>query len=218
MQRVCAAQANLLPKPQSFLSFEGVDTPYPLRAVGHLPRFRGGGDIQASRVMKASIFLKIGLVVSTFAAVGCSAEPTAFDVPETMTFSDPDASAMIAAGQAVQNTLPNFLKTTENPPVEWTSFSVKVAFETRDDSHEHIWVDHVARKDDGYSGVLANEPYAVDGLSLGDEVAFKYTDISDWQYEKDGRLHGNYTTRAMLGNMTPEQRTRILSLLSETPE
>ena len=39
VQRVCAAQENLLLNVHVIAYFEGADAPYPLRAVAHLPRF-----------------------------------------------------------------------------------------------------------------------------------------------------------------------------------
>jgi uncharacterized protein YegJ (DUF2314 family) len=45
--------------------------------------------------------------------------------------------------------------------------------------------------------VIANEP-ELEGLRLGQRVAFDKVDVSDWMYMEDGRMIGGFTTRVLL--------------------
>jgi uncharacterized protein YegJ (DUF2314 family) len=46
--------------------------------------------------------------------------------------------------------------------------------------------------------VLANEPYELGTLKVGDQIDFRMEQISDWSlYSADGLLYGNYTSRVM---------------------
>ena len=94
--------------------------------------------------------------------------------------------------------------------------SLKVGFPV-DNGHEHIWVNQIARKGDELTGVLANEPNWMPGLHQGSPVTFAPDLVSDWSYEKDGKLWGNYTTRVMLPSLPPEDAAAVKANLSDTP-
>ena len=71
---------------------------------------------------------------------------------------------------------------------------------------EHIWVSDVKKLSDGnYSGRLANEPSDLLGKSIGDQVKFKQTDISDWMFMRNEKVVGGETIKALLKSMPKEE-------------
>lgn len=59
------------------------------------------------------------------------------------------------------------------------SFSVKLPF-TEDGKTEHMWVKVTSYKDGVFIGQLANDPFIIKNLKLGDSVSPKKEDVEDW--------------------------------------
>ncbi|WP_409433533.1 YegJ family protein [Litorimonas sp. RW-G-Af-16] len=156
-------------------------------------------------------FLALCLIAAPAALTACNPKP------KTMTYVDPQKDALIEARDKARETLPKFWEMLDNPPAGTSNYSVKVAFPTTDNSLEHIWMDKISRTDGRMTAVIANEPYAVADLKIGDRVSFVEDDISDWQYMKDEKLYGHYTTRTMFDTMNAEQKRQVKALLSEEP-
>lgn len=164
-----------------------------------------------------SLILAAGLCVFAAACDPAVQAPKADDSgpgDEIVQFQAQDAAMNAAVAQA-KATLPAFLTRLDAGDIQ-TADSLKVGFPAGE-GHEHIWVDHVARKGDELTGLLANEPNAMPGLHQGSPVTFKIDLVSDWSYEKDGKLWGNYTTRVMLPYLSPEEAQAVRANLSDTP-
>lgn len=98
------------------------------------------------------------------------------------------------------------------------AFSVKVEFLMSDGvTDEVIWVSPFIETDDGFFGLLANEPNDLPGLQYGSEVNFMFAQISDWSYRRDGRAFGNYTTRVMIADMDKETAQQVRDYISAAP-
>ena len=158
---------------------------------------------------------KIFLIAVAALIVGCSQQG---GTPETYISVDSETPEMQAAYKEARRTLADFNSKIANPPKDWSDFSIKVAFPTRDDSLEHIWVADIEVSSDKYVGRVANDPVNVAGMKLGDPVEFKSQDVSDWQYMKNGKLYGHYTTRAMMHNMSPDQQAQLATVLGVNPQ
>ena len=140
--------------------------------------------------------------------------------PETSDVIDvlqTNSKVEMAKLEAIES-LPRFLTKLENPPRGWSDFSFKVDFPHGEDASEFMWVAFLERKNGIFEGLLANDPKYVDYVSFGDLVEFEKSQIIDWQYSSGGKLHGHYTTRALLDEMAPKAKTQMLAILSETPE
>ena len=98
-------------------------------------------------------------------------------------------------------------------------FSVKVEMTTSDGiGSEHIWVSPFVRTSENeFFGLLANEPEDLKNLSYGSEVTFTVDQISDWSYSRDDRAFGNFTTRVMLPDLSPEMAAQVRGFLSAEP-
>lgn len=103
-----------------------------------------------------------------------------------------------------------------NDPV-LSEFVLKVGLDTSDGGLEHIWMYDVSRDGGVYSGYLANVPQDIPGRKMDDKVTFKQDQISDWAYEKNGKLIGHYTTRALFPYMPKETVDIYKPMMGENP-
>ena len=155
------------------------------------------------------------LIAATALLVGCS---QGAEKPETYVSINAESPEMIAAHKEARRTLGDFVTKIKNPPQDWSEMSLKVALPTKDNSLEHIWMSDIQTTANEYEGTVGNDPYNVEGVKFGDRVKFKYADISDWQYMKDGKLYGHYTTRALLPTLPPEQQKQMNAILGVNPK
>ena len=133
---------------------------------------------------------------------------------EVVQVASADAEMNAAIAEA-KRTLPLYLARLDAGQLA-PSDGVKVAMPTGE-GNEHIWVHNVARDGDRLTGVLANQPNYLPDLNQGSPVTFTADMVSDWSYEKDGRMWGNYTTRVMLPHLGPEDAASLRQSLSPTP-
>jgi uncharacterized protein YegJ (DUF2314 family) len=125
-----------------------------------------------------------------------------------------------AARKEARAQLPFFWEHFSVPlPAEY-DFMLKVALPHRDGTRgeEVIWVDQIAREDEGFSGQLAADPTSLGDLTKGAVVAFTEPMIADWAFFQGEQLLGHYTTRVMLPRLDPEQAEGLRSLLGENPD
>jgi len=94
---------------------------------------------------------------------------------------------------------------------------LKVALPASNGGREHIWVQGVTVTPEGYAGRLYNHPRRLPGMVQGSPVLFEANQISDWTYVRHDRMWGNYTGRAMLDDLPPEDARRMRDYLSDTP-
>ena len=137
------------------------------------------------------------------------------DAPETLFQGEYDEAEMDAAMAKARMTLDQFRSALESGTGE--NHAIKVAIHDGDDT-EHFWLIDVFPVDEGFKGTLNNEPGLVSNVSFGDEINASGTDISDWMYILDERMHGNYTLRVMLPNMPADERAFYESQLAPLPE
>jgi uncharacterized protein YegJ (DUF2314 family) len=80
-----------------------------------------------------------------------------------------------------------------------------------------MWVNHLVRKGDRISGILADEPELLPALHLGSPVEIAEADIADWTYRKNGKRWGHFSTRVLLQRTSAAEAAPILAVLSPTP-
>ena len=111
---------------------------------------------------------------------------------------------MVTAIKQARATLDEFLTIAANPPPNTSGFKLKVMVRDRGET-EHFWVTPFRTLEDGFAGVLANEPKLVRIVKAGQIIRFTRADISDWGYVRDGRQVGSYTVCALFKRMPKEQ-------------
>ena len=94
-----------------------------------------------------------------------------------------------------------------------TKFAVKAPIHDKDDT-EHFWLTDIVYRDGKFEGVIGNEPGVVSNVKMGQKWIIKKSEISDWMFMRDGKIHGNYTMRPLLKTMPPEEAERYRSMLA----
>jgi uncharacterized protein YegJ (DUF2314 family) len=118
--------------------------------------------------------------------------------PETLVRGGYDEKEMDAAIARARREVGFFLAALEKQ--EGTDFAVKAPVTDRGET-EHFWLTDVVYRDGTFEGQIGNEPGLVRNVRLGQKWTLKKTEISDWMFFRDGKLHGNYTMRPLLKTM-----------------
>ncbi|MBM7068248.1 YegJ family protein [Actibacterium sp. 188UL27-1] len=127
-------------------------------------------------------------------------------------------SAMNTAISDVRRSLDPFFTAMAGAPAGANGFLLKAALADGTDRHEHIWVENIRQTAPGeFSGNLSNQPHYTDG-NRGDPVKFTQNDISDWMFRSGDKMHGTYTVRVILPQMSQEDRAKYTAILAPLPK
>ena len=171
-------------------------------------RCNGTGGSAVTRRDKVAL----GAILIALSFAGCSSGGGPSSDPITsVDENDPEMNAAIAKARA---DLPNFWRKFEQPGPDDSDFALKVKIT---DSHgvEHFWLTDLERKDGKITGTVNNDPQTVQNVKLGDRIPIPESDITDWMYMRNGKMHGNGTVRPLLKTMPPEEAARIKAILAE---
>jgi uncharacterized protein YegJ (DUF2314 family) len=136
---------------------------------------------------------------------------------DIVSFASEDAEMNAAIAEA-RRTLPMFMAEFNTAPAHAQGYySVKVGMTTRAGTLEHIWVDNLRRENGRLRGALANEPFDLEGLHLGDLVDIDESAISDWGIESARGQYGSFTTRVIVNHIDAETAGQIRATLAPTP-
>lgn len=114
--------------------------------------------------------------------------------------TDPEMLGAIAQARA---SLDQFLELAEHPEPGMSVFKMKVVI--RDGENiEFFWVTPFRRAEDGFEGVLANEPDFVRNVRLGETIRFTRDDVTDWGYVRNGRQVGSFTSCVLFKYLQPQ--------------
>jgi uncharacterized protein YegJ (DUF2314 family) len=122
-----------------------------------------------------------------------------------------------AAMEEARASLPAFWKAYESTDGTREKFVLKVRLESPSGMAEHVWMGVTGRQGNVVHGLLANEPAGIPGLHLRSPLSVTTDKISDWGYERDGKLYGNFTSRVLIGQMSAEDKEALERMLSPTP-
>ena len=156
------------------------------------------GPITTKRVL----LLLLLLILS-----GCSTN----DAPDTLIEGGYDEQEMEAAIARARSEIDSFIA--EMSKGTGTDFSVKVAIEDKDET-EHFWLKDIVYRNGKFEGVIDNDPGMVSNVKRGQKWSVKKSEISDWLFMRDGKMHGNYTLRPLLKTMPKEKAAKLESMLA----
>lgn len=80
---------------------------------------------------------------------------------------------------------------------------------------EHFWLTSITYSNGQFSGLIGNDPGVVSNVSFGDEWTVSWSQISDWMFVRDGKIHGNYTMRPLLKTLPPEKARQLHAMLAQ---
>ncbi|QIH32705.1 DUF2314 domain-containing protein [Sphingobacterium sp. DR205] len=99
-----------------------------------------------------------------------------------------------------------FIQAFQKPHEGYEGFALKLAFDTPDNSLEHIWVGNLSYLNGQFTGVVHNSPVSTKEVAIGDTVVVDKQKISDWMYLDKGVLRGGYTIRAMRDQLSETEK------------
>jgi uncharacterized protein YegJ (DUF2314 family) len=151
-----------------------------------------------------------GLLVALATGLGVASA----NAQQTIRYTHDDA-AMNAAVEKAKQTFPLFVEALKSGSA--TDFQVKV-FVSCPGGREHIWLHHVRMSGDRFVGRFARNAECRDDVRKGAGVLFDPKDITDWGFERDGKLHGSFTTRAMLKDMPADRADGFRKIIAPLPD
>jgi uncharacterized protein YegJ (DUF2314 family) len=141
----------------------------------------------------------VGSSVSPSATGPRSAAQAGHDPILDVRADDPE---LVAARARARAEIDAVLARHEKSPLP--DFSVKAP--VTDGIHvEQVWLADVRYEAGFFTGTIDNELARVKTRKPGDVVRVKKEEISDYMYEEGGKLRGNYTLRALLDRLPPEE-------------
>ncbi len=154
--------------------------------------------------------LALLLVIAVPSSVAQRVRPA--DAPPVVQVPAEDA-AMARAVTDARASLPAFAARLRAPRVGDARFAVKVAVPRADGTAEHVWLGRVAVAADSLRGTLDNDPDGLPGWRIGDRITAPLAAVTDWMFVERGVLRGAYTTRVLLGRLSPKERRRIVAAM-----
>jgi uncharacterized protein YegJ (DUF2314 family) len=131
--------------------------------------------------------------------------------PDTLVTGGYDRQEMEAAIARARSEVDSFLA--EMSKGNGTDFAVKVPIEDKGET-EHFWLTDIVYRNGKFEGVINNEPGLVTNVKMGQKWTAKKSEISDWMFMRDGKMHGNYTMRPLLKTMSEEEAAKFRSMLA----
>ena len=138
--------------------------------------------------------------------------PSSPSVPETLVTEGYDEAEMDAAIARARSEIDIFIA--ELAAGNGTDFGVKAPIEDNGEV-EHFWLTDVTYSDGTFEGLIGNDPGMVRNVTFGQKWKISKTEISDWTFMRDGKMHGNYTLRPLLKTMPDEEAEMYRSMLAE---
>jgi uncharacterized protein YegJ (DUF2314 family) len=149
----------------------------------------------------------LSTLVITLAVAGCDSKP------ETLVKGGYDETEMSAATERAISEVDTFIAELKSGQSE--SYAVKAPIEDAGEV-EHFWLIGVTYADGRFSGTINNEPGMVSNVKMGQQYSLSKTEISDWMFMRDGKMHGNYTLRPLLVTM-PESQAEMYRQMFADP-
>lgn len=123
---------------------------------------------------------------------------------------------MVEAIAKARATLPDFWAKFQAKPADIEGFSIKVRIPYGKDHAEHFWLTDIETDGKQHSGIISNEPNNATHVKKGQRYSFTDAEISDWLYQRHGKIIGNETMRPLLKRMPPERAAHYRAMY-ETP-
>ena len=169
------------------------------------------GDSERRAMMKNVLDAGFRVVLLSLALVACGrgdagAQPEKKGADTGPIHYVPGGNAeMNAAIQRARATVGELLERLRQPPPGLSYLGVKVRL-GNGDVGEHIWLYGVRLDGEQIVGRLMDDAERFPRYRRGNEVRVRPTEISDWMTVENGRACGGFTVRAMMPQMSAEER------------
>ncbi len=100
---------------------------------------------------------------------------------------------------------------------DYETFSVKFPV-IEGDQEEHLWLGDLKYYTDGtFSGIIEDQPKIVSSIVQGQSCEVAYDDVSDWQSFTAGKIHGNYSLRALIPFLSEAEAAKYRAVFADLP-
>jgi uncharacterized protein YegJ (DUF2314 family) len=151
------------------------------------------------------IFTTLSFVILILACCSCT------KTPDTLVKDGYDEQEMDAAIARARSEVDVFI--TELAKRNGSNFAVKAPIQDKEET-EHFWLTDIIYRNGKFEGVIGNDPGMVKNVKFGQKWTIKKSEISDWMFMRDGKMHGNYTIRPLLKTMPEEEAAKFRSMLA----
>lgn len=128
---------------------------------------------------------------------------------EVVTVSEDDQE-MNSAIERAQETLPLFVDAMQSPAHATDLFTIKAKFPYgTGEAAEHMWVSDLTVTEEGFKGILGNEPEYVKDLQMGDAVDVKQENVTDWMILHDGQMLGGFSVHLLRSRMSETEQIQF---------
>jgi uncharacterized protein YegJ (DUF2314 family) len=165
------------------------------------------------------------LPLAVLALCSCGKPPAPVPLPEhpAPTLHLPrNEEELLRIAEDARETLPLFFRHLQNPAKGEADFRVKYPFQADSGSGfsmEQIWLEDIRFTGSEYYGALANAPFYIAALRMGDSVSFSPDKITDWMYTQNGTIAGGRSIKYLLeqipGHERSEEQRAILQLFPD---
>ena len=155
------------------------------------------------------------LLACCFGLTGCSIETELgsyagqAEQPDTLVEGGYDEAEMDAAIERAISEVDDFIEVLEGG--KDSGYAVKVPVEDNGQT-EHFWLTDLTFANGQFTGTINNDPGIVTNVAFGDTVKLGKTEISDWMFMRNGKMHGNYTMRPLLATLPEEEAEAYRSM------
>ncbi len=131
--------------------------------------------------------------------------------PDTLVTSGYDEKEMDAAITRARREVDSFVAELKKPT--GSEHAVKAPIEDKGQT-EHFWLTDVVFKDGSFTGTINNDPGIVGNVKFGQKWTIKKSEISDWMFMRDEKMHGNYTMVPLLKTMPADEAAIYKSMMA----
>lgn len=154
-----------------------------------------------------NLFFLLTVLLSLSLITACSRRDKTVNIDD----DDPEMNAAIAKAR---ETLPDFWMAFDRKDTNESTFALKVEISDKAGS-EHFWLNNIEKENGKIFGTINNDPNIVRTVKLGERIEIPEADISDWLYERDGKMVGNFTLRVLFKKMPPAEVARYKRMLAD---
>jgi uncharacterized protein YegJ (DUF2314 family) len=149
--------------------------------------------------------LTLALAASAAMLAPAAAQAQVQDRVVNVPTADAGMNAAVARGRS---TLADFFMHVGSPAPGETGFLIKYDLLPEPNQAEFIWAEVISHTPGVTIAKLANEPRDT-RFKMGQRVTVSDGEIIDWGYYKGGVMQGQFTTRALLSTVSPEEAAAI---------
>jgi uncharacterized protein YegJ (DUF2314 family) len=121
-----------------------------------------------------------------------------------------------AAIETAKAELPLFWNRLDNQRPGDDVFAVKVSIHDSN-GYEYFWLADIKKTGDSVSGVIDQQAQIVKCVRINQRIQVSVSEVVDWLFMSNGKMKGNFTTRALINDIPKADRDQLIQLFDKNP-